>query len=283
MIILDTTFSSVLTFYFSPIMTGVCILLCVFLFFAYLIEYHNRSKILFLFEYLYELVYQFYESIIGKSNTPWIKTYIVSLFFIIFIANIVGVVGDFIAPIFGFTTSGKFYLSEIFQVPSSDVHFNLALASVSVIVLLVTQFQSVGGKGFISHYFPVTGKGYMTLQKTSMKKMYFYMLAPFVKAFDIVVSLFLGMLDILGLFAKIVSLSFRLFGNIVSGGVLLTMMIVGISKFTEGFTSFSGGIAFPIILPLALYAQGLLVACIQAMVFALLVAIFIRVGQEERS
>ena len=281
MIIFDITFSNLIAFYVSPMMMGVLLILWVFIFLAYQIQYHTESKIVFLYEYLYELVYKFYESILWTANNSWIKTYVVSLFFIIFTANIVGILSDFIAPIFWVNASWKFYLSEIFQIPSSDLHFNLALASFSIFILLITQFQSIGWKWFFSHYFPITGKWYMTLQKSSMKKIYFYMFAPFVKAFDIIISLFLGVLDIIGLFAKIVSLSFRLFGNIVSGWVLLTMMIVGLSQFTEKFTSFFGWVSFPIVLPLALYAQGLLVACIQAMVFALLVAIFIRVGQGE--
>ena len=38
-----------------------------------------------------------------------------------------------------------------------------------------------------------------------------------VKACDIVISMFLGILEIVGHIAKVVSLSFRLFGNIMSG------------------------------------------------------------------
>ena len=281
MIILDTTFSTLIAFYFSPIMIGVLAVLLVFIFLAYQLHYHPESRVVFLYEYLYESVYRFYESIIWKENASWIKTYVVSLFFVILIANILGIIGDFIAPIFWVNTAGKFNLSEIFIIPSADLHFNLALAFLSIFILLITQFQSIWGKWFFNHYFPISVKWYMTIESGSMKKIYFYLLFPFVKTFDILISLFLWMLDLIGLLAKVVSLSFRLFGNIVSGWVLLAMMIVGLSKFTESFTGFLWGIQFPVVLPLVLYAQWLLVACIQAMVFALLVAIFIRVGQEE--
>jgi F0F1-type ATP synthase membrane subunit a len=43
-------------------------------------------------------------------------------------------------------------------------------------------------------------------------------------------------------------------------------------------TAFIGGIDFPIIAPIIVYLQAFLVACIQAMVFPLLVAIFIRMA-----
>lgn len=280
MFVIDTPFSTLLSLYSSPVMLWIFVIFMFCIFLAYHIRYNPDSKIVFLADYSYEWVYNFYESILWQNNAGWIKTYIVSLFFIILITNIFWVISDFIAPIFGVNGEWKFYLSEIFQIPSSDLHFNLALAILSVGVLLVTQFQSIGGKWFFTHYFPIAGKWYMKITKWSMKNIYFYLLFPLVKTFDILISLFLGFLDMIGLVAKVVSLSFRLFGNIISGGVLLTMMIVGLSKITEGFTQFLGGISFPIILPLALYAQGMLVAGIQAMVFALLVAIFIRVGQE---
>lgn len=66
-----------------------------------------------------------------------------------------------------------------------------------------------------------------------------------------------------------------------SGTVLLGMLIVGISSFSQGITEFIGGINFPVLLPIIVYAQGLLVAVIQAMVFPLLVAIFIRMAEME--
>jgi F0F1-type ATP synthase membrane subunit a len=66
-----------------------------------------------------------------------------------------------------------------------------------------------------------------------------------------------------------------------SGTILLGMLLVWISSFSQSITAFMGWINFPIILPLLVYAQWLLVAIIQAMVFPLLVAIFIRMAMVE--
>jgi F0F1-type ATP synthase membrane subunit a len=66
-----------------------------------------------------------------------------------------------------------------------------------------------------------------------------------------------------------------------SGTILLGMLLVWVSSFSQTITAFMGWINFPIILPLLVYAQGLLVAIIQAMVFPLLVAIFIRMAMVE--
>jgi len=53
---------------------------------------------------------------------------------------------------------------------------------------------------------------------------------------DSIISLFLGFLDLLGLFAKVVSLAFRLFGNMTSGTLLLGMLFLGLSNFSQNLT-----------------------------------------------
>ena len=60
------------------------------------------------------------------------------------------------------------------------------------------------------------------------------------KIADIVISLFLGFLDVVGMIAKVISLSFRLFGNMTSGTILLGMLIVGVSSLSQGMTEFMG-------------------------------------------
>ncbi|MBU0627424.1 F0F1 ATP synthase subunit A [Patescibacteria group bacterium] len=89
--------------------------------------------------------------------------------------------------------------------------------------------------------------------------------------------MFIGLLDIVGIAAKVISLSARLYGNMVAGGILLTILVVGVNSFTQNLVH----VDFPVIAPLILYAQGLLVAVIQAFVFPLLVAIFIKIAQTE--
>lgn len=49
----------------------------------------------------------------------------------------------------------------------------------------------------------------------------YYPAKAVVKLFDIAISLFVGMLDIVGIFAKVLSLTARLYGNMLAGGILL--------------------------------------------------------------
>jgi len=100
MFIIDTTFSTLRDFYLGASMIGIMILLAVFLLLALLLRRGVRSKIMIAFEMLFEKIYYFYSDILGEKASKQIKTYVTVLFFVIFIANIVSVIFDFIAPVF---------------------------------------------------------------------------------------------------------------------------------------------------------------------------------------
>ncbi len=75
---------------------------------------------------------------------------------------------------------------------------------------------------------------------------------------------FLGIMDIVGELAKILSLSFRLFGNIFAGEVLGMVMLS----------------LFPFIAPLPFMFLGVLTAVVQAFVFSTLTLVFITLASE---
>jgi F-type H+-transporting ATPase subunit a len=75
---------------------------------------------------------------------------------------------------------------------------------------------------------------------------------------------FLGLMDIVGELAKVVSLSFRLFGNIFAGEVLGAVMLF----------------LMPFFIPLPFLFLGLLTAVVQAFVFAMLTLVFVMLAAE---
>jgi len=75
---------------------------------------------------------------------------------------------------------------------------------------------------------------------------------------------FLGIMELVGEVAKIVSLSFRLFGNIFAGEVLTIVMLS----------------LAPFFVPLPFMFLGLLTAVVQAFVFSVLTLIFINMASE---
>lgn len=265
-------------FFLSPTMQGILLLFVVILILGFLLKKFPDSRVMIVFDMLYEKVAAFYGDILWEWSSEAIKTYIVALFFVIFLANILGVIIDFVAPVFWTAANGEFFLANYITIPTADMQFNIALSLFSVVLLIYIQFRSLWTGGFLYNYFPVWGKWYIVVEKGKMNRYLYILVAGIAKVGDIIISLFLWFLDIIGLFAKIISLGFRLFGNMTSGTVLLGMLIVWVSSWSNSMTAFIGGIDFPIIAPIIVYLQAFLVACIQAMVFPLLVAIFIRMA-----
>lgn len=76
------------------------------------------------------------------------------------------------------------------------------------------------------------------------------------------IMFFVGILELVGEFSKIMSYAFRLFGNIFAGEVLLTVI----------------GALVPLVVPMAFYGLEVFVGAIQAFVFSLLSIIFYQVA-----
>ncbi len=79
------------------------------------------------------------------------------------------------------------------------------------------------------------------------------------------IAFFVGILEFIGEFARIISLSFRLFGNIFSEEVLMIVMLA----------------LAPFLAPLPFILLGLLTSTIQAVLFPMLVLLFLNIAVEE--
>jgi len=121
---------------------------------------------------------------------------------------------------------------------ATDLNFTLALAVVTVLMVQVYGVWSLG-PGYFWKYFPIQE----VKTKGAMGG----------------VSLFVGALEIILEFAKILSFAFRLFGNIFAGALLLSIV----------------GSLLPVIIPPALYGFEIFFGAIQAYVFFLLAVVFI--------
>jgi F-type H+-transporting ATPase subunit a len=118
-----------------------------------------------------------------------------------------------------------------FRATYSDVNNTLALALVAFITVWVWGFQAQGF-GYLGKFFVAPWK------------------SP--------IMTFVGLLELISEFIRIISWSMRLFGNIFAGSVLLLIM----------------AFLVPFIAPIAIYGLELFVGLIQAIVFALLVLVF---------
>lgn len=236
------------------------------------VKWFKNSKFTILFESFVEEMYKFFEEILEKTGKAWIKMYIVTLFFIILLINLSSWILDVVRVIFK-DIDGVF---QFISIPTADFNFNIAMAIISIVLLLWIQLRHLKPIKFLHEYLPITGKGILTISKKDVSWFAYYPVAAIIKVFDIWISMFVWLLDIIGIAAKVISLSARLYGNMLAGGILLWLLVMWVNSATIGL-----GIGeFPILAPLILYAQGLLVAVIQAFVFPLLVAIFIKIAKD---
>lgn len=154
-------------------------------------------------------------------------------------------------------------LAPMFRAASTDLNFTLAIAVVSV---LMTQYFGVKALGI-----PYFGK--------------FIAVGGFVKAFTkkgvgcvgrigifgmAIIDFFIGIVELISEIGKVVSFSFRLFGNIFAGEVLLAVM----------------AFLIPYLVSLPFYGLEIFVGFVQALVFMMLTVAFFVVaishhGEEE--
>ncbi len=124
---------------------------------------------------------------------------------------------------------------------SADLNFTMAL---SLIAVLTTQFTGIAALGVVRY-----GKKFLV--------------SPFHKPYGL--GTFMGLLELISEFAKFLSFSFRLFGNIFAGEILLTVMLHLV----------------PYFLPLPFLFLEIFVGFIQAVVFAMLTLVFMKMATLE--
>ncbi len=187
-----------------------------------------------LFEWIIESLFGLVESFMGdRKQTLKFFPLAATFFFFILISNWMGLLPGFGS--IGFYEHGK--LIPYFRSATADLNTTLAFAMISVIIIQVAGVMALGvrryGKKFINFSSPI--------------------------------NFFVGMLEIVSEFAKIISFSFRLFGSVFAGEVLLTV-ITGL---------------VPYVVPLPFLGLELFIGGIQALVFVLLTVVFIKIATTE--
>jgi F0F1-type ATP synthase membrane subunit a len=225
---------------------GVWIQLLLFLLFGYIIKYKPESKFSQTFTYLFESIFDFFEGIIGEENPRWMKLFSVTMFFTLLIANSLWYMNDILRFFFPFLLRNVTF-------GTGELEFNVAMALVWSIAILAVQHKTLGWTLALLHeYVPITGKWLADS-----------------KGVDIVVSLFTWLLDIIGFFARIISLALRLFGNMSAWSILLNVAFLWLGAATIWLLWFN----LPVLVPMIVYLLGILSVIIQAFVFTLIVAI----------
>ncbi len=225
------------------------------------------------FEMIVEMLYNMTESSAGKYAKkifPWFATILILVLF----ANLIKLLPGFetvgilehsehgyaVESIGGnwFKLVGEegaengYVLTSFFRALSTDLNFTLALALIAVVMTQVIGVQAQGFKYF-SKFINFT---------TMFKK-------PFFGFMDFIV----GLLELISEFSKILSFTFRLFGNMFAGMVLMALV----------------GAMIPVFVPSMIMMFELFIGAIQAYVFGMLTLTFMAMatqghgGEEEHA
>jgi len=199
-------------------------------------------------EWMVEGLYGFLEGIIGHDLVKKTFWFFATLFIFILFANWFSLIPG-VGTIGWGTPDANGHLHHIsrplLRGVNADLNMTLAMSMVFFVCWTVWALQANGPGGFLMHIFGPKG------DTTGLLKLLM-----------IVVFLAVGVLEVVSIVFRPVSLSFRLYGNIFAGENMLETMAV------------MGGTYFGWLLPLPFYAMELLVGLVQALVFMLLTAVF---------
>ncbi len=198
-------------------------------------------------EWMVESLHDFLESIIGHALVKKTFWFFATVFIFILFTNWCGLIPGVGTIGWGvpLPQGGLDHISRpLFRGASADLNLTLAMSSIFFVMWTVWALQANGFGGFILHLFGPKGE-----TKGAMKVVMVF------------VFILVGLLEVVSIIFRPVSLSFRLFGNIFAGENMLESM----SRIYEP-------LAF--LIPIPFYFMEVLVGLVQALVFMLLTAVF---------
>jgi len=122
----------------------------------------------------------------------------------------------------------------LFRPPSADLNVTLALALATMVMVQIHGIRALGGSYF-HKFWNTSGKGFMKG-----------------------INIFVSVLEIISEFSRVIAFTFRLFGNIFAGEVVLATM-----AFLVAF-----------LVPIPFFLLEILVGAVQALVFMMLALVF---------
>ncbi len=182
-------------------------------------------------EIVIQTFYELTESVASEKAAK-IFPYLMAFFFFILISNWSGLLPGVGSIGFFEIRQGHKEFIPLLRPATSDINTTLGLALVSVVATHIMSVKTLGIGEYLSRYFSFNP-----------------------------INLFIGFLEIISEITKIISLSFRLFGNIFAGEVVLSTV----------------SSIFSFILPLPFMMLEIIVGLVQALVFSMLTMAFMAI------
>ncbi len=194
------------------------------------------GKIQSIFELLMEEIFKLMDNVLGsRRESEKYFPLVATIFLFVLVSNWFGLLpgsGSFgIRHTITGSEGTRTVLMPLFRAPSSDLNFTLALAIISVFSVNFLGGMAIGFKQHVGKFFNFKNPVYT----------------------------FVGLLELISEFVKIISFSFRLFGNVFAGEVLLIII----------------GFLGPYFLPLPFLFLEVFVGFIQAFIFSMLTLVFL--------
>jgi len=196
-------------------------------------------------EWLVESLHNFLESMIGRDLVKKTFWFFATIFIFILFVNWFGLIPGVGTIGFGHQANGAFHLDRpLLRGGNADLNMTSAMAIMFFVCWTVWAIQANGVGGFLVHIFGPKGES-KGLMKIAMVGIFFAV----------------GLLEVVSILFRPISLSFRLFGNVYAGETIL-----------ESMSNMVPSLSW--LLPIPFYFMELLVGLVQAMVFMLLTAVF---------
>jgi F-type H+-transporting ATPase subunit a len=208
---------------------------------------------------LFELIYEGGLSLADQVTNDRKKSeklfpLVITIFFFVLINNWLGIL-----PLGGFglvqQENGISSFIPFVRSGTADINTTIALAVMTVVGANVFGALSIGAWKMFNKYVNLKALGGMFTK--ARKEPTVLIVAP--------ITFFVGLLEIIGELAKIASLSFRLFGNVFAGEVLLASM--------------TALIAYAV--PIPFLFLEILVGVIQALIFSMLTLVYFTIASQD--
>jgi F-type H+-transporting ATPase subunit a len=188
-------------------------------------------------EVIVEGLFKFFNGIVGdEEKTKKFFPIVATIFFFVIVSNWMGLLPGFGSIGLWEEHEGHEVLVPLFRSTYADVNMTFALALIAVTSVQIFGFAMLGFKKYAGKFFVNPIKNF--------------------------VGSFVGILELVSEFSKMISFSFRLFGNIFAGEVLLLVI----------------SFLVPYVVPLPFYGLELFVGFIQALVFSFLTLVFLQMA-----
>jgi len=216
----------------SMIASAIVFLLTIFIAFYYKHQSTLKTKgnFYYLIKFFVKTIYDLFYSVLGDKTNVFFPL-LFAFFFYILLENWFGLLPGVGSLLVKVKEGHEEVFVPLLRGNNADLNATLALAIISILSIQFYSIKFLGVKKYLHKFFN----------------------------FSDPISFFVGILDILSEFSKVLSFAFRLFGNIFAGEVLLTIV----------------AFLVPVLASFPFIGLEIFVGLVQALVFSMLTAVFL--------